>query len=199
MKKRTRLAGVLWALALAGCVSMTFNVYFPEAAIESAAEQIEDDIRGIKERAEEVEPEQDKQSRAVFPLFIQPAYAAVDLEIDTPKIKKITESRKKRFPKVDILLTDGFAGESNNGYLKEKDRKVYNIKKLAAARKLMKQENLDRKGLFLAIAEANKISKDKVKEIEKKFAQVIRTKLKPGQYYEDDKGKWIKVEKKKKK
>lgn len=182
MKKR-HWAGFLWMLALVGCVTIPINIYFPAAAIENAAEKIETEVRGAT-------PEQ--SSRVVPSFFIQRAYA-VDVNVETPKIRKIVESRKARFPQVDQMLSDGFAGEGNNGYLKEKDRGVYgDLKKLADARRVMAEENKDRKELYLEIVRANNIPEEKVKEVEKIFAETNRGKLKAGQYYEDETGAWVK-------
>ncbi len=169
---------------LVGCVSTTVNIYFPEAAIENAADKIESEVRGATE----------EMKMGVAPsFFLHTAHAAVDVNVDTPKLRKIVESRKARFPQVDVLLTDGFAGEGNNGYLKEKDRSAYSdLKKLADARRILTEENTDRKEMYLEIVRANKIAEEKVKDVEKIFAETNRGKLKAGQYYEDDKGAWVK-------
>ena len=190
--KPTRLAGVVWAVLLIGCVSTTVNIYFPEDQIESAADEIERDVRGI----DSATSERPAQS-AVFPALWQTAHAAVDFDIDTPKIRKIRTSREERFPKVNALLNDGFAGEGNNGYLKERDRAVYasDLKKLSEARKVMAEENKDRREQYIEIARANNIAESDVKQIEEVFAKKIRELLKEGQYYEDDKGEWVKKKK----
>jgi len=102
---------------------------------------------------------------------------------------------------VDDLLTQGAVGEGKDGYLKEKDLKsLGDLKKIAAARKTIQDENADRLALYKAIATANEIAEDKVGEIGENFALRIREKLRDGQYFQNDKGEWEqkKTEKEKK-
>ena len=190
-----RLIWVLTILMTAACANITINVYFPAEKIEQAADVIEDQVRSDVLEQESAEPSESTQSKAEtgwWDRICPPAYAAeVDFNIDTPEIRAITERRKGRFAKIDALLTKGAIGEGKDGYLKEKDIRSLPLKEIAEARKLVREENKDRKGLYEAIADANDIDADKIPDIGVEFAQEIREMLRVGQFYQDDEGNWV--------
>lgn len=202
--ERKRFGSVVLLVFVAlSCANITINVYFSEQAVQKAADAIEDEIRSQvleqpQAESESVPGPHSKASSGWLERLCPPAYAQeVDLNIDTPEIQKITESRKNRFPKIDDLLTKGVIGEGNDGLIKEKDIRSLPLKDVAAVRKLVQEENTDRQKLYQAIAKANNFTDDRVPEIGKNFAVTIREKLRPGQFYQDDKGAWLEKKAKK--
>ena len=183
---------VMLALVAVSCANITINVYFSEQAVQKAADVIEDEVRGQvleQETSESAPGPQSKAAGGWLERLCPPAYAQeVDLSIDTPEIQKITTSRKERFAKIDDLLTKGVIGEGNDGLIKEKDIRSLPLKEVAATRKLVQEENADRQKMYQAIATANKIDEEKIADIGKNFALKIREKLRPGQFYQDEKG-----------
>lgn len=195
MEKKRFGWAVLLALVAVSCANITINVYFSEQAVQKAADAIEDEVRGqvLEQSTSESAPgPQSKATGGWLERLCPPAYAQeVDLNIDTPEIQQVKESRTKRFPKIDELLTKGVVGEGNDGLIKEKDIRSLPLKEVAAARKLVQEENADRQKMYQAIAAANKFTEDKIPEIGKNFAVTIREKLRPGQFYQDDKNAWV--------
>lgn len=198
MKRLSRPTVFLIAGLVIGCANITINVYFPAESVQKAADVIEDRVRGqvleepVAPPAEPQESTQALRQGFLLNLLCPPAYAAeADLNINTPEIMKYADSRAARFPEVDDLLTRGAVGEGKDGYLKERDLKALgDLKKIAAARKAIQDENADRLALYKAIAKANEIAEDKVAEIGENFALRIREKLRDGQFFQNDKGEW---------
>lgn len=189
---------VFLVVALAtSCVTLNITIQFPEAQVEEAAEKIESEVRG---EAEEPGMESPSSWAPVWPIRVtlasRAAYAAEpNLDIETPEIRRIVESRKARWPNIVPLLDKGFVGEALDGTLKEVDPSVLSIRDLAQARQLVKAENKDRTDLYAEIAKANNLPASDVPKIAAKFAEVNRDKLKAGQYYEkkvDGKTEWVK-------
>jgi uncharacterized protein YdbL (DUF1318 family) len=187
---------VICLVFVMSCANITINVYFPAEKIQKAADVIEDRVRGRVLEQEQTEEAVSPQSNAcdfILDLFCSTAYAQekVDLDINTPAIEKITQQRKKRFDRIDDLLSKGVAGEGRDGFLKERDLRSLPLKEVAEARKLIKEENDDRRQLYKEIAKANDIPMEDLEKIGENFAVTIREKLRKGQYYENDKGQWV--------
>ncbi|HNT37292.1 MAG TPA: DUF1318 domain-containing protein [bacterium] len=179
--------GVVLAF-MVSCFPITINVYFPETKIESAAAQIESEIRG--DTGQQGQGTSWRLPRMRLAWGIPQAFAQEpDLKVDTPAIQEIKNTRKARFPQIDELLTKAFVGEGKDGLLKEKDSGVLQLKELAQARKLVKEENADRLRLYKEIATENGFPEE-VSRIQEIFGRENRKQIKIGQYYEDDDGTW---------
>ena len=61
MVRKLRHLALSFMILLAACV--TVNIYFPAAAIQKAADEIVDDVRGTKDQKQPEEKKDDKQSR----------------------------------------------------------------------------------------------------------------------------------------
>lgn len=180
--------GVILALTLS-CFPITINVYFPETKIENAAAQIESEVRGVDTSGQEPGTSW-HLPKIRFAWGVSEAFAnEPDIKVDTPAIQEMTNSRKARFPQIDALLTKGFVGEGKDGLLKEKDTSVLELRELAQARKLVKEENADRLRLYKEIARENGFPEE-VSRIQEIFGRENRKQIKVGQYYEDDDGSW---------
>ena len=123
-------------------------------------------------------------SLAAFTLaFAVPqALSAAD---DAATIKKNMAERK---PKIETLKKAGTVGENKDGYLEAmKDAKLED-----ADKKLLEDENKDRKVVYAAIAKKEGSTVDKVGELR---AKQIRSKANEGDYIQGEDGKWVKAPK----
>ena len=117
-----------------------------------------------------------------FAFAIPQTLSAAD---DAATIKKNMAERK---PKIEVLKKAGTIGENNTGYLEAmKDAKLED-----ADKKLLEDENKDRKAVYSAIAKKEGSTVDKVGELR---AKQIRTKANEGEFIQGEDGKWIKAPK----
>ena len=107
------------------------------------------------------------------------------LSDDAATIKKNMADRK---PKIETLKKAGSIGENNTGYLEA----MKDVKLEDADKKLIDEENKDRKAVYNAIAKKEGSTVDKVGELR---AKQIRSKAAEGEYIQDEEGKWIKAPK----
>ena len=205
-----RRLSILVLLFSSGCVNI--YVQFPEAAIEDAAEEIVDEVRpedvgAAPETGNEGPRENDlqpapKTSGSIYSFF-KPRRAFAEekkkfkIDISTPVIKKIIKTLKKRYPKLAPLYQKGAVGEGKDGYLALRPIKGLSLKEKRDVRLLQKQENDDRKNLYVKIAEANRIDRKFVAEIGRTFSKEWQEKSKPGWWIQGKDGKWKKKPKKK--
>ena len=104
---------------------------------------------------------------------------------DAATIKKNMADRK---PKIEALKKAGTIGENKSGYLEAmKDAKLED-----ADKKLLEDENKDRKTVYAAVAKKEGSTVEKVGEIR---AKQIRSKAKAGEYIQGEDGKWVKAPK----
>ncbi len=93
---------------------------------------------------------------------------------------KIKTRMKERLPVITTLKAEGVVGENNKGYLE-----VIGANKGKAG--VITAENSDRKQVYTAIAKQQGTSVDLVG---KRRAKQIAKKAKPGQWIQDQSGKW---------
>ena len=104
---------------------------------------------------------------------------------DAATIKKNMADRK---PKIETLKKAGSVGENKDGYLEAmKDAKLED-----ADKKLLEDENKDRKVVYTAIAKKEGSTVEKVGELR---AKQIRSKAAEGEFIQGEDGKWIKAPK----
>ena len=104
---------------------------------------------------------------------------------DAATIKKNMVERK---PKIDALKKAGSIGENKAGYLEAmKDAKLED-----ADKKLLEDENKDRKVIYAAVAKKEGSTVDHVGEIR---AKQIRSKAAEGEFIQGEDGKWVKAPK----
>ncbi len=166
MKTIRQIPNLFFFLTLAACV--TINVYFPAAAAEDAADKIINEIYGKdkssndSEKAAETEPETsalnilDSAAFVVMNFFIPAAHAQqADINISSPAINKIKSQMKSRHKKLTPFYTSGAVGMEDNGFITIKDIKAVSLDKRNIAKKLVNDDNRDRKNLYAEIARAN--------------------------------------------
>lgn len=190
----------------ASCVSLTVNINFPAAQIEEAAENIEDAVRS-GEGSSGLSSLDFTVDRPAFTIAFdfggKSVYAAdVDLSVQTPEIKKIVDSRAKRYKKeLEPILDKGTLGEGMDGFVAIINPKDHDLKTLASLNKLAKAENADRLAMYTAILKANSLDadKDSLKKVQELFFQAIFKKMKVGHHYQKDKDTWLQKKKEDKK
>jgi len=179
---------------------LTINIYFPEAEVQKAAEEIVDEIR--KEKEDKEKKEKDSQiieitqamesTRGSFSL-VPSAYAQEKaIEVTTPKVRALQQSMKERFPKLRPFFVKGNIGETNDGFVKIRDESGLNLKEKATLRNLKRDENNDRKNLYAEVAKAMDIKPDQISKVQEIFAAEWIKKADLGWWIQNESGEWIK-------
>lgn len=113
------------------------------------------------------------------------AQKTYDIKEMTPPVKSALESRRARFDQLAELKKQGIVGENNRGYTEVLASGVDN----AAA--LVNAENADRKVIYQAIVEQNKLPATSLGLVEEVFAKVQRDKAAAGDKIQTVDGKWV--------
>jgi hypothetical protein len=196
--KVARITGLFATLMLlAACV--TINIYFPAAEADEAAEKIVKDILGKDEQP--VPPAEDKgvmvpqrTERSFVGLaldfFIPSAQAATpDFNVDTPKIRGIQASMRKRHRSLTPYYASGAIGYSRNALLRIRDASAVPLKERNRMKKLVAADNKDRNALYKAIANANG-HPEWEPEVRATFAKKWVQEAHSGWWYQDGSGNW---------
>ncbi len=172
-KEQIRLwtAAVVVTLTLLACI--TINIYFPAEKVESAAEDIVNDIRGNKP------PQEDRQSGSLqgilrkIDISFSPAMAWADEEttVSNPTIRSLREKMKTRFQALTPYYRKGALREGDNGFLSVADAGGLNLKEKRDLNGLVDAENGDRRTLYAEVAKALKIESNQVGRIAEIFAK----------------------------
>jgi len=195
IRKSLTGAAVTWmTLAVFACI--TVNIYFPEAAVKKTAEEIVDEIRGAKDNEAEK-----KEDRTVLFLlgavmgvgFLPPSPASIQEEttVSTPGIRALKQSLKDRFPLLVPFFDGGRIGEGIDGFVSIRNESDLPLQQRAELRKLIKDENADRKDLYAAVAEALDIEAGQIPRVQKIFAENWIAKAHSGWWIQTEDGSWI--------
>ncbi len=188
--KKSLLFPLIVMLGIASCV--TINIYFPAAAAEKAADRI---IKDIQQGAQTQTPQSSLKhwhTRIDFLtlLGIGSAHAQANLEIDSPEIRAIRASMKRRFPKLRAYLDKGWIGYANNGLVAVVNKAQIPLKERAGVERLVAAENRDRKALYQAIARANG-HPEWADDIQRTFARRWIANAQPGWWVQMADGRWV--------
>jgi uncharacterized protein YdbL (DUF1318 family) len=194
MKKRYA-AGSVAAVGLVFILAcITVNIYFPEATVKQAAEQIVDEIR--KKDAEKGGQEAVKKLAALSESgpfsFVPAAYAQEATNVSTPAIRAVKEAMKNRFPALKPYYDGGNIGETNKGMVEVRDEAGLNLQAKAALRNLAKDENGDRTKLYAEVAKALSIEASQIERIQKIFAEEWIKNAAIGWWIQQEDGAWVK-------
>lgn len=122
----------------------------------------------------------------VFLIAASVCFAAdYDYKTMTPDIEKALKNRQSRYYQLQSLKQEGVIGENNKGY-------VTNLKDSATAATLTEAENRDRRVLYEALAEQNKLGSNGLLEIQRAFAEVQHEKAGLGDMVQSSSGAWEK-------
>ncbi len=122
--------------------------------------------------------------RSLFALATVALFAAATAQaVDFAKLK---ERFKERYPKLLKAKDAGKIGETFSGYVEAVKPEYLQD---AALKKLLEEENADRKTLYRAIARKEGVAPEKVAE-----RNAVRNfkKAKPGHWLKNKDGKWVK-------
>nr|UXE46162.1 hypothetical protein Hi04_10k_c5801_00020 [uncultured bacterium] len=207
MKRILQTKLVIIATLLLGCV--TINVYFPAAAAEKAADRIIDDVYGKQQPAPSGNPapapekpnsgtqgrlEREAMSLLVSAadMLITPANAAEpDLDISSPAVKSLQDSLKSRHTSLEPYYDSGAIGDTNDGMVGIHDQGLIPLADRNNVKKMVADQNTDRTALYKEIATANG-HPEWAGDIQKTFAERWASKAKPGWFYQDKSGNWVK-------
>ncbi len=193
MGKKLRHLALGFIVVFAACV--TVNIYFPAAAIQKAADEIVDDVRGTKDNKQPQEKKDDKKSDIIDSLkgLIGPkeASAQINVEVSTPAIRSLKQALKDNYPQLKPFYDKGAIGENSMGLLGIKAADL-NLKEKADVNRLVDTENNNRMALYTEIMKANKLGGDSLPKIQKIFANSWREKSRPGWWVQNDQGVWEK-------
>ncbi|OPY64307.1 MAG: hypothetical protein A4E63_03536 [Syntrophorhabdus sp. PtaU1.Bin050] len=194
MPKCVRRITIALAFILTACV--TVNIYFPAAAIQKAADQIVDDVRGTpaKEKPDNKEDANSSFLDGFRNLGIGPsnAYAQINIEVSTPAIRNLRQAMKDRFAALKPFYDKGSIGENNMGLLDIRDTSPLNLKEKADVARLADQENRDRRALYSEIVKANSLKPESLPQVQKLFANSWRGKSQPNWWIQNDSNGWEK-------
>jgi len=187
----------LFLLFLFSC--LTINIYFPEAEVQKAAEEIVNEIRKEAEDKDKkdkdslmVEMEQEMNRGGGSFSLVSSLYAQEATEVSTPKVRALKQSMKDRFPKLKPFFDKGNVGEGNDGFVKIRDESGLNLKDKALLRNLEKDENNDRKNMYAEVARAMEIEASQIPRIQKIFAALWIKKAESGWWIQKESGEWAK-------
>lgn len=198
---RRLLAYPLMALALTACV--TINIYFPAAAAEEAARTIVRDV--LKNEQQESAPPaegDDKQSAVqtaplalvafgrMLEVLVPAAEAAqADIDINTSAIRAIRSSMQRRQSRLAPFYRSGAIGFDNRGSVSIRDLNAVSLGERNRLKKLVADENADRKQLYREIARANG-HPEWEPDVRETFAKVWRQEAPGGYWYQTPGGEW---------
>lgn len=194
---KTKFAGfVLFAVSLTFILAcITVNIYFPEATVKRAADEIVEEIRK-KDAKDKIAPEAIKEeSRMFLPAgfaFVPAVFAQDETNVSNPAIRALKDAMKQRFPGLKPFFEAGNIGENNNGLLEVRDEAGLNLKDKAALRGLVKDENGDRVKLYAEVAKALNIDSGQVGRVQKIFAESWIKAAASGWWVQKDAGEWVK-------
>ena len=193
MRKRYAVGGVAAAGLVFILACITVNIYFPEATVKQAAEEIVTEIRkkDAEKSGEAVKKLASLPERAPFSL-VPAAYAQEATSVSTPAIRALKESMKSRFPALKPYFDGGNVGETNKGLLEVRDEAGLSLQAKGALRNLVKDENGDRTKLYAEVAKALNIESSQIEKIQKIFAESWIKSAAAGWWIQQEDGAWVK-------
>ena len=204
-----RSLALLAPIAVVSCV--TVNIYFPAAAAEKAADQIILDVWHQQGGAAEATkaattPPAAKNSgaknehSALDPRRIVVAALSgisgeahaqnVDFNASSPQIEQIKARMASRFGELRPFLDSGAVGLTGDGLVAVHDANAASLAERARMNQLVNAENIDRKALYQAIADANN-QPGWAGQIQKTFAERWISQAQSGWWYQSG-GSWKK-------
>ena len=191
MNKRSMKVLFLAGLALAILSCITVNIYFPEAEVKKAAEDIVNDVRGTdQQKKDEIKKDAVAES-AGFSLF-PPLYAQQATEVSTPGIRALKDAMKARLPQLSPHYDAGRIGEATTGFLQTLNEDGLSLQDKSVFRKLVNDENRDRKDLYSQVAAALKVDPSKLVDVQKIFADQWIATARSGWMVQKPDGGWAK-------
>jgi uncharacterized protein YdbL (DUF1318 family) len=121
---------------------------------------------------------------SVIAMVVPSVFAgSYDLKEITPAVKQALENRQARYSQLQSLKQKGAVGEDNKGFVADLGRDPQ-----AAA--MVSSENRDRRIIYQALVDQNKLGSAGMTEVQKVFAEVQRDKASSGEYIQTPAGEW---------
>ncbi len=186
----TRSGPVALLALFVGCVEVDkieVNLHFHDA-LQREMEKREGEVI-------EAGTAKDAGSRAPrAPGDVFPAASAQDediaLEMNTPAINEIYKRRKERAGKFTDHYSAGRLGDGNDGSVVIRSEDGLNLEQKGALRKLVGEENDDRRKLWGEIVKANESAQVKLEDVKRLWIGARRKMSPKAQWLQNDKGKW---------
>lgn len=192
MKRRSAYFVPL-AAALAFVFScITVNIYFPEATVRTAAEEIVQEIRKKDGEGGSATGALLGGPRTTAFSLVPAAWAQEETTVSNPAIRALKETLRSRFPALKPFFAGGNIGETNKGLLEVRDEAALGLKEKAALRSLVKDENGDRTKLYAEVAKALNIEASQIERVQKIFAESWIKNAEPGWWVQNESGAWAK-------
>jgi uncharacterized protein YdbL (DUF1318 family) len=169
MKIRSMSAVFMGGLVLALLSCITVNIYFPEAEVKKAAEDIVNEVQGSTPKKDEIK--KDVVTRSEGFSFVPRLHAQQATEVSTPRIRALKEAMKTRFEQLVPYYDAGRIGIGNDGNLQVLKEDGLSLQDRGVLRKIVGDENRDRKDLYAEVAKAMNIDPSKIADIQKIFAE----------------------------
>lgn len=130
--------------------------------------------------------------KLLFALLLLPllAFAAADLEINTPAISALKSSMQARHTQLEPQFSSGAVGLTRDGLIAIHDANAVPLRERQAVNSLVAAENNDRTALYREIASANG-HPEWESEVRNTFAQRWVQKAQSGWWYQNG-GGWAK-------
>lgn len=171
---------------------ITVNIYFPEATVRTAAEEIVQEIRKKDGEDRSGTGALLRGPRTTAFSLVPAAWAQEETTVSNPAIRALKETLKNRFPAIKPFFAGGNIGETNKGLLEVRDEAALGLKEKAALRSLVKDENGDRTKLYAEVAKALNIEASQVERVQKIFAESWIKNAEPGWWVQNENGEWVK-------
>ena len=191
MKIRSMRSVFLAGLTLALLSCITVNIYFPEAAVKKAAEDIVNEVQGTTPPKKD-EIKKDALAEASGFSLVPGLYAQQATEVSNPRIRAIKDGMKVRFDQLVPFYDAGRIGIGNDGYLQAVNQEGLSLQDKAVLRKIVNDENKDRKDLYAEVAKALNVDASKIGDVQKIFADQWISTARPGWMVQKADGTWAK-------
>ena len=184
---KASLISLLFISIFASCV--TINVYFPAAAAQEAAKEIVEDV--LKQARPETKNKTSsvefrgaavKLVSAIVDIIIQPASAAANISINTPKISTLRSQLKQQHNALVNDFNQTRIGYTDAGLVKLRQTDGMNLKDKATLIKQINAMNQTLNQLYREIALANQ-HPEWQKDIQKTFAKTWISEIQSGWVY----------------
>jgi len=128
---------------------------------------------------------------ALLTAFGAHAAQEANLTIDTPAVAALRKGLRENFQQLRPLFESGAVGLTRDGNIALRDASAIPLAQRAQVNALIAQSNQDRAALYREIAIANG-RPEWENEIRSTFAQRWIERARPGWYYQDTSGTWVK-------
>ncbi len=174
---------------------VTVNIYFPAKEVEKAADEIVKDIRGPLDAPQEKQSDKPQSffDRYRFPTWsVSTAYAQEATKVNTPTIRAIKDSLKKREPMLTPYYNGGNIGEDNSGHVAIRSTDGLNLKQKSDLNNLVSATNLERDKLYSEVAKALNVPDSQIAKVRGQFAEFWQQYSRGGWLIQGPDGNWRK-------